>query len=114
MKVHTQNHGQVIVAQLSGEIDTIDTDGLGSTLQEIVAAAPAGVVLDFGQVSYIASVGIGLLLKLAQDLRKMKCPLVIANITPQVRTVLDTVHLSSAIPMVATVDEALTKIGTKK
>lgn len=112
MKVTTQKQGQVIIAHLAGEIDTIDTEGLGDTLQEIVAEKPGGVVLDFAQVSYIASVGIGILIKLAQDLRKIKCPVVIANVSPAVRTVLDTVHLTGVIPVVATVEEGCKKVAS--
>jgi anti-anti-sigma factor len=113
MKVHTQRIGDVIVAQLAGEIDTMDSDGLGEALAEIVAAQPAGLVLDFAQVTYIASVGLSLLLKLAQDMRKAKGKLVIAAVTPAVKTVLDTVHLGAAIPIETTVEAALGRVGVK-
>jgi anti-anti-sigma factor len=113
MKVQTKQIGNVVVAQLDGEIDTVDTEGLGEALAVIVAAKPEGLVLDFAAVRYIASVGLSLLLKLAQDMRKAKGKLVIAAVTPAVKTVLDTVHLGAAIPMAATVEEALQRLGVK-
>jgi len=113
MKVSTRRAGDVVVAELVGEIDAVDTEGLGESLSEIAAEKPAGLVLDFSQVSYIASMGLSILLKLAQEMRKIKSPLVIAAVTPAVKTVLDTVHLGSAIPLETTVDGALKRMPKK-
>ncbi len=110
MKVSTRHAGNVVVAELTGEIDTVDTEGLGEALGAIVAGKPAGLVLDFSGVNYIASMGLSLLLKLAQEMRKSKRPLVIAAVTPPVKTVLDTVHLGAAIPMETTVENALKRV----
>ena len=111
MKVNAQQIGNVTVAQLSGEIDTLDTEGLGDALAAIVAAKPECLVLDFTGVTYIASIGLSLLLKVAQDVRKARGQLVIAAVTPQVKTVLDTVHLGAAIPIEPTVEAALARLG---
>ena len=110
MKVSTQQIGNITVAQLIGEIDTEDSDGLGESLATIVAAQPENLVLDFAGVSYIASMGLSLLLKAAQDLRKTKGKMVIASVTPAVKTVLDTVHLGAAIPIEPTVNAALARL----
>jgi len=110
MKVNTSRIGNVVVAQLVGEIDTVDADGLGDTLAALVDAQPESLVLDFAAVTYIASVGLSLLLKLARDMRKAKRTLVIAAVTPAVKTVLDTVHLGAAIPIETTVAAALERV----
>jgi anti-sigma B factor antagonist len=109
MKVTTRHAGNVVVAELVGEIDTVDTEGLGEAFGAIVAEKPGGLVLDFSGVNYIASMGLSLLLNLAREMRKAKSPLVIAAVTPAVKTVLDTVHLGAAIPLEATVENALTR-----
>ena len=113
MKITTQKIGHVVVAQLVGEIDMVDSEGLGDALAEIVAAKPQQLVLDMAGVTYVASVGLSLLLRLAQDLRKIQCPLVIAAATPAVQTVLDTVRLGAAIPIDATVEAALGRLTGK-
>jgi anti-anti-sigma factor len=110
MKVTTRHAGNVVVAELVGEIDTVDTEGLGEALGAIVAGKPAGLVLDFAGVNYIASMGLSLLLKLAKDMRKASSPLAIAAVTPAVKTVLDTVRLGAAIPVEATVENALKRV----
>jgi len=110
MKIYTAQIGAVVVAKLFGEIDTVDTEGLGEALAEIVAAAPPGLVLDFAEVRYIASMGLALLLQTARDLRNARSTLVIAAVTPAVKTVLDTVHLGAVISIETTVDAALRRI----
>jgi anti-sigma B factor antagonist len=113
MKVQTRQIGDVVVAQLRGEIDTLDAEGMGEALAGIVADRPEGLVLDFAGVTYIASMGLSLLLKLAQDLRKGGGKLAIAAVTPAVKMVLDAVHMGQAIPIERTVDEALARVGKK-
>ena len=112
MKVHSRRIGNVVVAQLVGEIDTVDSEGLADTLAALVDAQPESLVLDFASVTYIASIGLSLLLQLARDLRKAKRTLVIAAVTPAVKTVLDTVHLGAAIPIEPTVEAALARLQT--
>jgi anti-sigma B factor antagonist len=113
MKVNPRQVGKVMVAELSGEIDTLDSEGMGEALSAITAAKPQGVVLDFSGVTYIASMGLSLLLKLAQDVRKAGGKLVIAAVSPPVKTVLDTVHLGAAIPIESTVEAALARLAGK-
>ena len=100
----------MVVARLVGEIDTVDSEGLGEQLAVIMNTKPANLVLDFSDVRYIASAGLSLLLKLAQDMRKAKGKLVIAAVPPAVKTVLDTVHLGAAIPIDTTVEAALGRL----
>jgi len=112
MKVHAKHIGNVVVATLTGGFDSLDSDGLGESLATIVAANPGNLVLDFESVDYIASYGISLMLKIAQDLRKVQGKFIIAAATPSVMAVLDTVHLGAAIPIVETVDEALAQLNS--
>jgi anti-sigma B factor antagonist len=113
MKVTPRQVGNTMVVELTGEIDTLDTEGMAEALAAITAARPRAVVLDFTGVTYIASMGLSLLLKLAQDVRKGGGKLVIAAVRPAVKTVLDTVHLGAAIPIESTVEAALARLAGK-
>jgi anti-sigma B factor antagonist len=107
MKVTTRNEGEVVVAVLVGEIDTVDSEGLGEALGEVMEGKTGGLVLDFSGVKYIASMGLSILLRLAQQMRKAGRPLVIAAVPAGVKTVLDTVHLGAAIPLEETVEKGV-------
>ena len=111
MKVTTSIVGNVMVARLAGEIDTVDSDDFSGALSSLLAAKPARLVLDFSEVSYIASVGLSLLLKLAQEMRAMGGKVAIAAATPAVSRVLETVHLGSVVPIKPTVESAMGYMG---
>ena len=113
MKVITKNMGNAVVARLVGEIGMADSEQLRETLDAIVHENPQNLVLDFSEVSYIASVGLTLLLKLTQELRKLKGRLVIAAATPSVLGVLTAVHMGSAMPIRPTVKSALDLVGAE-
>jgi anti-sigma B factor antagonist len=106
MKVSISWRGRVLVAVLTGEIDTIDSEGLGEALDEVARTDATGVVLDFTGVTYIASMGIGMMLRLAKDLRVRGMRARIAGPSPAARTILDTLRIGSTIPIDATVEEA--------
>lgn len=110
MKVQTRVIGQITVAELVGEIDTVDTEGFSGAMEEIIAAHPEALVLDFSQVNYIASMGLSMLLHVARDLRARKCQMVIAGVKPVVRTVLDVVQMGSIIPIETTVAQAVERL----
>ena len=110
MKVQTRTVDSVMIARLAGEIDAFDTEGFGESLDAIVAAKPAVLVLDFEGVNYIASMGLSLLLRVARDMRLNGGALAIAAVTPAVKTVLDTVHLGQAIPVEPSVEAAIKRL----
>lgn len=114
MQVTTSWRDRVLVAVLTGEIDTFDSEGLGEALEEVARTDAAGVVLDFSGVKYIASMGIGMLVKLAKQVRAHGVHARIAAASPEVRMVLNTVRLGSALPMDATVEEAVGNLAGVK
>jgi len=107
MNVTTTWRGKVLVVSLTGELDTIEQDGLSSALEQVVSANAAAVILDCAGVRYIASLGLSILVKLAKDLRQRRVPLRMAAVTPPIRTILDTVQLGALIPIDPTIEDAL-------
>jgi anti-sigma B factor antagonist len=111
MKTMTRNTAGVLVVALDGEMDTIDTDGLGHSLEQIAAESPKSVVLDFSGVSYIASCGIAMLIHFVQGIRRAGGQVRIASVTPRVQLVLDMVNLRTLVQFNATVEEAAAKLN---
>jgi anti-anti-sigma factor len=110
MKVTTTWHGKVLVAALSGEIDTIDSDGMAQALETVAHADAAGVVLDFAKVSYIASLGVGMLMQVAREIRGRSIRVRIAAASPEVHAVLHAVRISTIIPLDKTVGDAIAQL----
>ena len=107
MKVRTRWDKGVLVASLEGEIDTMDSEGMASAMAEISTQKPQAVVLDFGGVKYIASQGIALVIKFAQEVRRGGGQIRIAAVLPAVKTVLDMVNLKVIVPMADSVETAV-------
>lgn len=107
MIVETYWRGDVAIAHLIGEIDTREAEEVWGELRQILAEEPAACVLDLSHTTYIASLGLGILLKFAQETRFRQIRLRLAAVTPAIRIVLDTANLGRILPIDATVADAL-------
>ena len=110
MTVKTTRVGNILVATLTGEIDLLDSDGLSDELFGLADSNAQGVVLDFSGVTYIASVGIGMLLQLTKTLRAAGTPTRLAGATPAIRTILETVRIGAVLPQDDSVEASLQKL----
>ena len=107
MTLSTTWRGRVLVASLKGELDMKHHETLATALDDLATADTTGLVLNFADVIYLASVGIGMLLKLVQRGRERGIPVRLAAPRPAVRMVLEMVNAQSTLPMDATVDESV-------
>lgn len=111
MQVDHQCRGDFVITSIIGELDTPDASEAWTEILEVLDFNPKGVVLDLSRCSYIASAGISLIVRLAQQLRPLHAPLRITNVGSRLRLVLDTVNLPSLIPIDATIDDSITKLA---
>ena len=98
----------VVVARLEGEVDLSNARELGERLTAAVPNAALGVVIDLSGTTYLDSSGIQLMFELAERLSSRQQQLRVAvPETAPLRRVLSVVDLESAIPIAASVDEAV-------
>jgi anti-anti-sigma factor len=90
----------VVVAKVSGEIDSSNAGELRLALLERLSNTVLGMVLDLTGATYVDSTGIALLFELARGLeaRRQLFRLVVPPSGP-VRRVLDLCALSTAVPV---------------
>jgi anti-anti-sigma factor len=101
----------VVVARVSGEIDLSNAQDLRSALVDAVPNSALGLVVDLTATTYLDSSGVHLLFDLAERLRRRQQQLGLA--VPEgasIRRVLRIVDMGGAVPLVATVDEAVAGI----
>jgi anti-sigma B factor antagonist len=110
MKATSHTDNGILVLELEGEMDTIDTEGFGQSLQDSATGNPAAVAIDFSKVSYIASSGIALLIHFIQGIRRNGGKLRIGGVNPRVKTILDMVNFRTLVNFDATVEESITKL----
>ncbi len=107
----TDGAGGSLVVRLSGRFDGAGAALFDAAVLPLLAGtgsgAPAGVVLDFGGVSYLSSAGIRSVVRAGQAAGRAGAALVLASLTPFVAQVLDHSGLLGMLTVVASVEEGL-------
>jgi anti-anti-sigma factor len=103
--------GDVVVARLSGEVDLSNAAEVGEQLTAAVPNSALGLVLDLTATDYLDSSGVHLVFELAERLgrRQQQLRIVVPAGAP-IRRVLRIVELDESVPVVGSVDEAVTQI----
>jgi anti-anti-sigma factor len=100
IEFHLVEEGSVLVARLSGEVDSSNASELRLVISERLPATASGLVLDLSAVSYLDSSGVHLLFDLSRRLRarRQSIRLVVPERSP-VRRVLALCHVDGVAPM---------------
>jgi anti-anti-sigma factor len=104
--------GNLICVRLSGRMDAAGAGRVGVPFAAQVAAADGDALIDLSGVSFIASMGIRLLLSTARDLDRKGNKLVLFGACDLVHEVLEQAAIDRIIPLVATEREAMAQFGT--
>lgn len=97
--------------RLDGRLDAAGADQIGVRFSAVVASAGQPAVIDLSGVSFVASLGIRLLISTARSMASKGQPLVLFGAGELVRGVLDDVALDQIIPIVDTEAEALARLA---
>jgi anti-anti-sigma factor len=65
--IDTEQHDDVVVATLVGDIDLLNHEAVGEELYEVALAAGPLLVIDFAAVDYVDSNGVRMLFGLARE-----------------------------------------------
>ena len=84
-----------VVACLAGRIDSANAEAVQAALDEAAAANPGReLVIDAGELSYISSAGLRMLLRLT---RRQGAPLAVRNVSPEICEIFDMTGFSSLL-----------------
>jgi anti-anti-sigma factor len=99
--------GGVICAQMVGRLDAAGADAIGLKLTAGIVAEGKPAILDLSGVSFVASMGLRLLISCAKGLKLKGGTLVLFGAQPDVQEVLEQAAIDQLMPVVATQEEAL-------
>jgi len=111
MEVTCKWQGDVLVAAVAGELDLRNQAVMEQEFQAIREHGAKAVVLDFSNVRFVSSLGIGLIMQLNRDLKSGGTGLQIAGVQPRIRLVFDMCNLGRVIPLAQSVEEACATCG---
>jgi anti-sigma B factor antagonist len=97
---------------LSGRLDSAGADQIGLRFAGLTATRPALIVVDLSQVSFLASIGIRMLLSNAKALERRGGRMVLAGLPAIVEEVLKVAGIDALIPLYADVGSACAGLKT--
>ena len=100
-----------VCAALLGRLDSAGVEQVEAPLTAALRDGTGHVLLDFGKVSFVGSLGIRLLIALGRTLQKQRRGLALFGVQPQVAEVFETVALGDLIPIAGTEEAALAELG---
>lgn len=104
--------GNITCVRLLGRMDAAGAGWVGEPFGAQLVASDRSAVIDLAGVSFIASMGIRLLLSAAHNLHRKGKQLVLFSARDLVHEVLEQAAIDRIIPLVATEREALAQLGT--
>jgi anti-anti-sigma factor len=111
VNVNVEERGDVVVAQVAGELDLASAPRTGETIEAAVPSSARGLVIDFSQLEFIDSSGIAMLFNLARKLGGRRQQLRVVTVPGEpVSRVLDIVEFGRAAPLHADLESAVAEI----
>ena len=95
---------------LQGDVDSAADAALTAAGAEVVARDPRRVILDFGDVDYINSTGIALIVSVLARARAERRKVVASGLSPHYREIFDITRLSDFIELFPDLDRAVSEL----
>jgi anti-sigma B factor antagonist len=102
----------VTKAKLSGRLDTVNVNQVELSFTAGIVPKGQNTMVDLSEVSFIASLGIRMLLTVARSLGRGQSQLVLFGPDPAVMEILETTAISEIIPIFGTEAEARAALST--
>lgn len=80
---------QISVLDISGELDAHTASQLEQSLQELIVSRSINIVVNFTQLHYIASAGLGVFMAYIEDIRGLGGDIKLTNMNDRVYNVFD-------------------------
>lgn len=97
----------VDVIDITGQLDAFTTPDVKAEFKKLTDARRFKLALNFGQVDYVNSTGIGAIVAVAQQVRRRKGDLKLFGMKADIRKVFDLVGASKILEIFETEQEAL-------
>jgi anti-sigma B factor antagonist len=105
-----RQEGQTVVVAIRGDVDLHNSTEMRTELLDILIKASARkLVLNLEQVPYMDSSAVAVLVELLQRLRKSGGKIVLTNLQPRVRGLLEIARLNTIFVLAANEAEAMGK-----
>jgi anti-sigma B factor antagonist len=99
MEISQERDGDVVIVRLSGRLDSSAAPGAEERLSAALTGTPPRVAIDMGQLVYISSAGLRVLLVLAKKVQQEKGKVALGGLAANVREVFTVSGFDTIFPI---------------
>lgn len=107
MQIKERNAGEVIILELSGEIDINTSPEVRQAFDQLIKQQKKKILLNFARVPYIDSSGLATLVEMLQRLKRLDGTLRISNLSEKVQGLFEITKLERLFSIFPAEEEAL-------
>ncbi|MDE2849408.1 MAG: STAS domain-containing protein [Acidobacteriota bacterium] len=111
MNVQVENHDKVLVAKVEGRVDSSNSQDFERQLQGAIGEDVQAVVIDLGQLAYISSAGLRVVLLVAKTLGQRNVSISLCALSDPVQSVFEISGFNRIIQIYDSQADALAAAG---
>ena len=111
MEIVIKKEKGAVVVLLNGKLDAGSSPELEKEIDKLLTEGEKHLILDLAELGYISSAGLRVILAGSKKLKNNQGTLYVSSLGSMVREVFEVSGFSSIIPIFASSDEALKKLG---
>jgi anti-sigma B factor antagonist len=105
MKIDQVVHTKFTTLRIQGELDALSSVGADEVFTQLIQQKQFNLHLDFSQLEYISSAGIGVILSHQDEIYQNKGKIVFSGLSPKVLNVFQLLGLNQLFKIVSTESE---------
>jgi anti-sigma B factor antagonist len=110
MEINLKKYSSIYILDIKGEIDLYNYGNLKEVINKMKEKGIQNYILNFEEVNYIDSSGIGTILSIYTAMTDEKKNFWIANLHGSVKRVIELTKLDKFLPIATSIEEAIKKI----
>jgi len=114
MNIVEELHGDITVASLNGQVDSVTSADLETQVMAILDRGVKALLLDCGNMAYINSAGLRVFLLAAKRLETEAGSLAFCGLAANVRMIFETIGFDRILTLYGTREEALAGMGMER
>jgi stage II sporulation protein AA (anti-sigma F factor antagonist) len=112
LQVRFSQKGSILIAKLSGELDHHSADYLRMKIDcEITKSTTKSLLLDFSDVGFMDSSGLGVIMGRYKNMRSMNGKTAVVSVNSQIRKLLEMAGIGKIVPIYEEKDKAMQELA---
>jgi anti-anti-sigma factor len=107
LEIRQRDEGGTQVIELDGEAGSAEAWEVGAVVSKLIESRPSRILLDFSRLTFISSLALGELMRLANDMARFNCRVAVAGMLPKIHEVLQVLRIEQYYEIYDNRDAAL-------